>query len=74
MGGEGSKKMKPDWVVQEAVRDNMTFEWGLYDWVKIFRPRVQHEQRYRDLNDLLCLQRIDVAYISRKAVYLVSGP
>lgn len=50
--------MKLDWIVQKGGRDDVTFERGLYQWVKISWYKVQHEQRHRDLNELY-IQRMD---------------
>lgn len=44
--------MKLERVVQGAVRDSVTFEWGLYDGVDFVKHKLQREQRPRDLNEL----------------------
>ena len=51
MGGEAVKN-ELERVDQGAVRDSMTFEWGLYDWVDLVKHKLQHEQRPRNLNEL----------------------
>ena len=56
MEGEGSKKIKLDWVTQEGVRGNVTFECGLYEWVKFSWLKVEYAWRHRYLNEL-CVHR-----------------
>ena len=51
MGGEAVKN-ELERVDQGAVRDSMTFEWGLYDWIDLVKHKLQHEQRPRNLNEL----------------------
>lgn len=48
--------MKLDWVVQEAVRNNMTFDWDLYEWLKFSWNKMHNEHRHRYLNEL-CVYR-----------------
>lgn len=53
--------MKLDWVVQEGVRGDVTFECGLQEWVKFSWHQVQYEQRHRYLNELCVLRECMVS-------------